>query len=106
MSKKKIYKLGSEELIKLLIDKQLSKYKITYENVKGRKDAWYQEYTFDSKEEYLEWKQFCLDVLSKQVKPKLTKEMVIKEFNFFDLCYGLKCNFNCVERTEKETIIL
>lgn len=99
MEKKKKYKLPSTELVNLLIDKQLEKYGVTCKQMRELPDGkiegkdWYDYYTFDSEEEYNKWKEFCLDVLSNQVTPKLPKRLVETEFAMLDLMWGLKRNY-------------
>lgn len=97
---KKKYKLPSTELVDLLIDKQLKKYGITSKQIReipdGKIDGenWYQYYTFDTEEEASNWKEFCLDVLSNQITPKLPKKQVEIQFAMLDLMWGLKRNYD------------
>lgn len=98
-STKKKYKLPSTELVDLLIDKQLEKYGVTCKQMRELPDGkidgvhWYEYYTFLDDEEYTKWKEFCLDVLSNQITPKLPKAKVIEEFGMLDLMWGLKRNY-------------
>ena len=98
MEKKKKYRLPSTELIDLLIDKELEPYGVTCEEMRNLPDGkidgihWYEYYTFLDNEEYTKWKEFCLDVLSNQITPKLSKFRIEKEFEMLDLMWGLKRN--------------
>jgi hypothetical protein len=99
MEKKKKYKLSSTELIDLLIDKELEPYGVTCEEMRALPEGkingvhWYQHYTFNTPEEYNAWKEFCIDILSKQITPKLHKSIVEREFAMLDLMWGLKRNY-------------
>jgi hypothetical protein len=99
MSKNKKYKWPSEEALRVLINKELALHKVTYEDVLNEKD-WYHKYTFNTREEYLAWKKFCLEFLSKQVTPKINKKFVEQTFNWLDLQYGLRYAFDPFIRTE------
>ena len=96
---KKKYKFPSTELIDLLIDKQLEKYGVTCKQIKEilngkiNGENWYQYYTFDTQEEYNNWKKFCLDILSNHITPKLHKSRIEIEFAMLDLMCGLKRNY-------------
>jgi len=85
-------------IVKTLINKQLEKHGVDYEYIianqykikKRFKCDWYQHYTFDTKEEFDAWKDFCIDFLLKNITPKPSLKQVLKEFNWFNLGYGLK----------------
>lgn len=100
--------MTQQQVIEACINKELEPYGVTYEDVKkGRKVKffdffkyitnkkeipWYQQYTFNSKEEYESWKEFCIKLFRKELK--LTKKAAEKEFIWFDLNYGLKQNYS------------
>lgn len=99
MEKKKKYKLKSEELIHLLLNKQLEKYDIAITDILKLPDNkvgdvyWFQYYTFGSEEEFNEWKDFCIDILTNHVTPKLPKKLIQSNFSWIDLMWGLKRNY-------------
>ena len=96
MEKNKKYHLRSTELISILINKELEPYNTTYEEVIEIPDGkigekyWYNYYTFKTEEEYNNWKDFCIDILTHYTTPKIPKSLIIKEFSMFDLMWGLK----------------
>lgn len=61
-----------------------------YEMVKITK-PWYQAYTFNSEQEYNNWKEFCINLF--RVELKLTKKQAEQQFMWFDLNYGLKQDY-------------
>jgi hypothetical protein len=99
MEKKQKYKFPSTELVDLIVNKELEKYSVFCKNVKDLPDGrindtnWYDYYTFDTEEEYNNWKEFCLDVLSTQVTPKISKKKAKEEFSMIDLAWGLKHSY-------------
>ena len=99
INKKKKYKLSSTELIDLLIDKELEKYGVTCKQIRELPDGkingkdWYRYYTFDSEEEFNNWKSFCIDVLTNHITPKLPKKLICLNFSVIDLMWGLKRNY-------------
>lgn len=100
MKRKKKYKFPSRELVEVLINKELEKYNITMDDILSLPEEqlvegipWYNYYTFDSKEEFNTWKEFCIDVLSRQVTPKLSKERINEQFSMLNLGWGLKINY-------------
>ena len=103
-------KITIDDAFKLCISKELEKYGKTYDDVYNLPGGmiddtpWYQYYTFDTKEEYEEWKNFCLDIFEKKVSPKMNKKNVQREFLFFDLGWGLKCKYlhHTFEKNESE----
>ena len=99
MNTKKKYKSSDDDLIHLLLNKQLEKYGVTITDILKLPDNkingvyWYQYYTFDSEEEYDKWKDFCIDILTNHVTPKLPKKLVESNFSWIDLMWGLKRNY-------------
>lgn len=95
----KKYKIKSEELTHLLLNKQLEKYGVTIADIlklpENKIDDvnWYQYYTFDSEEEFNEWRDFCIDILTTHVTPKLPKKLIQSTFSWIDLMWGLKRNY-------------
>lgn len=97
MKRTKKYKIGEEALLEKLINLELKSYKVTYQDVKkekqGKKNPWYQRYTFNSTKEYNKWKTACMKILTTQTIPKLSKKIAEREFLYLDLMYGLSCRF-------------
>ena len=88
--------MTQQEVIEACINKELEPYGITYEYIKslppeGVGIDWYHYYTFNSKEEYELWKEFCINLFRKELK--LSKAKAEVEFDWFNLKYGLKQNY-------------
>lgn len=110
----------NHKVIRLCINKQLESYKITYDDVKkggphefikveivNKKrylfnlfektehsyvnKPWYQYYTFESEQEFNEWKKFCINLFRKELK--ISKAKAEKEFAWFNLSHRLKQNY-------------
>ena len=100
MEKKKKYRISGTELSLLLVDKELEPYGVTAQQMidlpdgKANGENWYQYYTFNTPEEFNIWKEFCLDILSNNVTPKLPKKLVESNFAMLDLMWGLKRNYD------------
>lgn len=97
MRKFKLIK-DSAKISEILINKELEKYNVTVDDIKCQEGVidgknWFQYYTFDNEEEFLSWKNFCINFLTTKVSPKLTKKSAEKEFMWFNLMYGLKVNY-------------
>lgn len=109
-----------EEVIIACINKELEPYGFTYEDIKKggqyefikvgfieekryffglfkrteynrTKKIWYQYFTFNSKENYNSWKEFCINLFRKELK--YSKVKAEREFAWFDLQWGLKKNY-------------
>lgn len=78
--------LRKEELIKEMINKELSFINKTIDDVKDDPE-WFSNNTM-SEAQFQEWKEFCLNILEK--KFRYTKARAEYEFSFFNLNYGLK----------------
>lgn len=94
--------MTNQEVIKTCINKELALYDTTMEAVKSLTDSgffneeipWYQYYTFNSEQEFNEWKGFCINLFSKELK--MSKKEAEKEFSLFNLSYGLKQNYDVI----------
>jgi len=86
-------KAGSEELIKVLIDKMLEKYGVGYDYVNKNQTLyetpWYQYYTWTQKEsdEYEKW---WIEFMKANVSPKYSVKYIKSSWPWFNLKYGLK----------------
>lgn len=91
-------KYTHEQAILAMINKSLEKYGINYEYIKEnqvkireeRGQEWFQVYTFATPEEYENWKQFCIEIMTKKLRPyNLSKKKAEKEFQWINLSFGL-----------------
>jgi hypothetical protein len=92
MKKKLSWYKDRDKILELMINAELKPYGKKMKDVLG-KDNWFQEYTFKTEEEYLKWKDYCINLMTKEVSPRQTKARAEKEFMYLDLMYGLKCKF-------------
>lgn len=88
----------SAKIAEILINKELEKYNVTVDDIECQGDVidgknWFQYYTFDNEEEFLSWKNFCIDFLTTKVSPKISNCRAKEEFMWFNLQYGLKTNY-------------
>lgn len=108
------------KVLRLCINKQLKRYGLIYDDVKKGGEyefikvetfieqpyffglfirkvkifthkPWYQCYTFESEQEFNEWKEFCINLFRKELK--MSKKAAEVEFGWFNLKYGLKQNY-------------
>lgn len=91
-----VKKISIDEFIKLIVDKELeiANAPIRYDDIIANQDKyphWYQDYSFDTIEQYLEWKKFYYDHFY-DWKPKRIKN-IDRYFSWHALAYGLKYNF-------------
>lgn len=52
---------------------------------------WYQHLTFESEQNFNEWKEFCINLFRKELK--MSKKAAEVEFDWFNLKCGLKQNY-------------
>lgn len=108
------------KVLRLCMNKQLERYQLNYDDVKKdghceffkvetfieqpylfglfnykkkviKSKPWYQYLTFESEQEFNEWKEFCINLFRKELK--MSKKPAEIEFNWFNLKYGLKQNY-------------
>jgi hypothetical protein len=65
----------------------IADHQVTYNDVKDRKDEWYQKWEMTN-EQADEWKKWGIKYLRENLK--LNKKLAEKEMLWFMLCYGLK----------------
>jgi hypothetical protein len=78
-----------EKIVEDIINKmfELAGYEVTYDDIKGREDAWYTDWTM-TMEQYEQWKSWGTDYIKKSLRMKnLAAE---KQMSWFALNYGLK----------------
>ena len=87
---------NSLEFLQKLVQKELDLHGAKFEDIQalpeGRMsngDFWYQYYKFATKEQYDEWKQFCIAEL-RNSRERLSKARAEKVFMWIDLQWGLK----------------
>jgi hypothetical protein len=87
-------KRNPNQLIEDVINKmfELAGHSLKYEDVVGRKDNWFQEYTM-TQEQNEEWRNWGTTYLRK--KKRWPKHIAEREMAFIDLYCGLK-----IEKTE------
>jgi hypothetical protein len=81
-----------DEILTLIINKELEKYNLTIDDVLDSKD-WFTKYTMTS-EEWEAWKSYSIDLMRKKLR--MSKKRAEKEFIWIDLMWGLR-------HEEKET---
>lgn len=79
----------AQQIVKHLIDKmfEYANLDVKYEDVLGRKDDWYAQYTM-TQEQHNAWREYSVKYIKKEGK-KPTKWANL-EFAWFNLAYGLK----------------
>ena len=84
-------KSKNDIIVETLINKmfEISGHSVKYEDIKDRKDNWYQQYTM-TEQQNKEWREWGISFLKKQ--GGVLKARADKEMAFFDLMYGLKIN--------------
>lgn len=82
-----------DDVVITLINKQfeLAGYDLTFEDVAGRKDDWYNQYTI-TEEKYYEWLEFGEKLIRKKLKFSAIKCKT--EMSMLGLMYGLKFRDN------------
>ncbi len=73
------------DLINLMFS--ISKHNVSYDDIVGRKDAWYNEYTMTLEQNH-EWIELGVKYLSKKLK--ITHVQARKEMLWVNLMWGLK----------------
>jgi hypothetical protein len=79
----------SDDLIKILIDQMfiIAGHELRYDDVVGRKDNWFQQYTMTEAQRD-EWKEWGISYIRK--KKRWSKKLAEREMAFLDLYCGLK----------------
>lgn len=84
------------DIVRKMINKEFEICNITIDKILDWSEVddkipWYQYFTFDSEEQYNQWKDYCISTIKKELK--LTKEQSIEKFQWLDLMYGFKQNY-------------
>ncbi len=87
------------QLLKELIDKmfELAGHNLKFEDVEGRKDHWFQEYTM-TEAQNKEWREWGTKLIMK--KHRYNKYLANREMAFLDLYCGLKISDSKYDREE------
>lgn len=94
--------MTTQEVLEACINKELELYNTNIEAVESLTDTgffneeipWYHYYTFNTPEEFNNWKDFCINLFRKEFK--MSKKEAEKEFSWFNLSYGLKQNYDVI----------
>lgn len=80
---------NNQIIVEALINKmfEISGHKVSFEDVKDRKDEWYAEYTMTN-DECIEWMRWGSEYLKKALK--INKKIAEREMSSFNLSYGLR----------------
>ena len=99
MAKRLSYDQKKDKFIVDVINKmfEISGYNVTYDDIKDRKDAWYQDYTMTEKQND-EWQKWGIKELKKRLK--LTDTYAVRQMAMVSLMWGLK--FSELDCSEKE----
>lgn len=85
ISRQEKYELAVKDLINKMFE--IAGHQVTYDDVVGRKDAWYTEWTM-TEEQNDEWKTWGEAYLKKNLK--MTSKTATYEMGFVSLMWGLK----------------
>lgn len=87
---------NSIEFLQKLVQRELDLHGAKFEDIQalpaGRMpngEWWYQHYKFETKEQFDEWKQFCITEL-RNSRERLSKKRAEEVFKWIDLQWGLK----------------
>jgi hypothetical protein len=89
MGKRLSYEQKKEKFVVDAINKmfKISGHKVTYDDIKDRKDAWYQEYTMTEKQND-KWQEWGIKELQKKLN--LTETYAKRQMAMVSLMWGLK----------------
>lgn len=86
-------KIGDIELAKALINKILESFNVDYDWVIANQEVdgrpWFQHFEW-TQEESDNYKKWFIEFFQKNVSPRLSKKILEKEWQWFNLMYGLK----------------
>jgi len=89
MGKRLSYEQKKEKFVVDTINKmfKIAGHQVTYDDIKDRKDAWYQEYTMTEKQ-YDKWQEWGIKELQKKLN--LTETYAKRQMSMVGLMWGLK----------------
>lgn len=92
---KKHHYVSPDEVGRMMINAELKPYKVDFDyimaNQKIEGNDWWYYYTFNNEEDYQKWKKYCINLI--MTKLNYTEYYAIRQFGMFDLCYGLRHNY-------------
>ena len=99
MNKKK---LTDEEFVELVINKELEiagadiRYKdiIALPKEKQEELRFFEKYAFKTPEQYIEWRDFFYEQFYNWQPKRISKNRMKQEFGWFNLTWGLTCDFD------------
>lgn len=90
--------MTAEEFIIAIVDKELklvnadiSACDVLYNNTQYPR--WFNTYSFKTVEQFVEWRSYCYQLM-RQYKPRYSKRQRYDLFNWINLEYGLKYDFD------------
>lgn len=100
-----VKKLTDNEFVELIIDKELeiSGTDVRYKDITAmpkeeqKEYEFYTRFTFKTLEQFLEWRQFFYDHFYDWQPKSVKKSQMEREFNWFNLQWGLKYDFDYEE---------
>ena len=89
MAKRLSYEEKKDQLLIDIINKmfEIAGHNVTFEDIKGRQDAWYSEWTI-TETQYDEWQKWGVKEIKK--KMKMTEVFAKRQMAMIGLNYGLK----------------
>ena len=92
-----------EDFLKKVIQKQLDLHNVKFEDIQVLPEGkmpngtyWFQYYVFETKEQYEDWKQFCINEL-RNSRERLSKKKAEDVFRWIDFQWGLKHQFEHID---------
>lgn len=87
---------SKDEIIRLIINKQLKPYKVDYDyvikNPQINGEDWFRYYRFNNEKEFEKWKRYSIKLLKRHVTQG-SEEIANREFSMIDLYCGLMHNY-------------
>ena len=87
---------SKDEIVRLIINKQLKPYKVDYDyvikNPQINGEDWFRYYRFNNEKEFEKWKRYSIKLLKRHVTQG-SEEIANREFSMIDLYYGLMHNY-------------
>lgn len=101
-------KLTDIEFLELVINKELeiANAPVRFKDIMAMPDKdrrewkWFQEYTFDTLEQFLEWRQFFFDHFYDWQPKRESPRRALEIFRWYNLQWGLKYNFDYTKIAE------
>ena len=89
-------KRTNDNVIRLIINRELCKYGVDYDYVKRNRIidglSWYEYYKFKNPKEYISWEKYSIRIITTYYG--VTREKAKREFSFISLNYSLFFDFD------------